>query len=44
MFYFILGLIVGFLPYANSKGWLVTPAIFIVKTVKGWFGAKETPK
>lgn len=27
--------------YAYSKGWLVTPAIFIVKTVKGWL-AKES--
>ena len=28
--------------YAYKQGWLVTPAIFIVKTVKGFFGKGET--
>jgi hypothetical protein len=38
---FFLG---GFTHLVYSKGWLVTPAIFIVKTVKGLFGSKTEDK
>jgi hypothetical protein len=36
---FLLG---GFTHLAYTKGWLVTPTIFIVKTFKGLFGKGET--
>jgi hypothetical protein len=36
--WFAIGVIVGAVQmYAYQKGWLAAPAIFIVKTVKGWF-------
>lgn len=35
--------VIGGVYYAYSKGWLVTPAIFIVKTVKGWFEKDAKP-
>lgn len=41
---YIFIFIAGFtLHFAYSKGWLVTPAIFIVKTVKGWFENDAKP-
>jgi hypothetical protein len=36
--WFLIGFLLGGLTHlAYTKGWLVTPAIYIVKTVKGWF-------
>lgn len=41
MIYLLTFIAGGMLQHAYTKGWLVTPAIFIVKTVKGWF-AKDS--